>query len=285
MLAALLRLSVAVDVSVQIDTSHAISRVIAPNFVSYSLEVSNCVNWFGNDTKQVKKSFVRLMEQNMLTPGQAGPIFRIGGNSADQSIWNPTYGPLPSGDDHSISGNDLVVINNAVQVLRTRAIYGLNFRDAKSAGHAVQHVQAIDQFIGWKSVESLEIGNENDLYDNNGIREKGYDYKQYNDEWTMYAKAIQAALPKQQIRFEGATFATDHWYPNISQYAKQHQDVLSSISVHSYPLTHCKGHNTTIADLMTDSSAQDAAKDIAKHRLVQALDSMNIPLYLGQFAT
>lgn len=272
----------ALDVTVNVIPTQTISRPIAPNFVSYSLEVSGCNNWFGNDTKQVKKSFVRLMEQNMFTPGQSGPVFRIGGNSADESIWNPSHAPLPAGDTYSIDADDLVLINNAVQAVNSRAIYGLNFRDSTSAAHAIDHAQAIDQTIGWESVESLEIGNENDLYGNNHIREKGYDYKQYNDEWTMYTNDIQSALPNQPIKFEGATFAGDHWYPNISHYAKEHQSVLSSISIHNYPLTHCNGKVTTIADLLTDHAAQAEAADIVKHKLVQALDAMNIPLYLGE---
>jgi hypothetical protein len=146
-----------------------------------------------------------------------------------------------------------------VNAINSKLILGLNFRQATDPTWAVEHAQAVEKYIGWDSVTALEIGNECDLYMDNGIRAKSYSYKDWSKEWLMYASAIYSSLnsPPGEL-FQGATFASSKWVPNITDFLPIATN-LYSISVHNYPETNCDGHKPTMEDMLTDHSSQHEA--------------------------
>lgn len=270
-----------IKMNVGVDLDRPLSRPIPNNFVSYGVETYNAAYWFGRDDKSSKHSLVRLIRHIM--HNEIGPTFRIGGNSGDLSVWNPSGGPLPANETYSITPTDLLTADNACRDVNGKVVWDVNFRDPNNPQHALDHISAIDSIIGWERVESLEIGNEPDLYPGNGIRNPSYTYSQYDAEFTSYMKAISKMFPNAPIKYEGMAVATEGWWGNASMfsYAKSHRDELYSISVHNYPLTWCGHPNFTIEDLLSDKSSQGFANDITKAQLIHFLDALDIPLFIG----
>ena len=84
---------------------------VAPNFVSFSIEISSVLKMIGSDGRcaslaQAYRNLARL------TPGShAGPVLRLGGNSADSSC----YGVNASSKcRYEITENDLQVSSHAI---------------------------------------------------------------------------------------------------------------------------------------------------------------------------
>jgi hypothetical protein len=62
----------------------------------------------------------------------------------------------------------------------------VNFRDSSDPSLAVAHVRAAAAVMPWSIIESIEIGNEVDLFSENGIRNSTYNYEQYQPEFDLY---------------------------------------------------------------------------------------------------
>ena len=82
--------------------------------------------------------------------------------------------------------------------------------------------------------------------------------------------------------FQGATFASSSWYRNLTSYAAEHRAQLATVSVHTYPTTHCNGNNVTIAQLLVDSASQSEAALLTSLSLPSNLTALNTPLQIGE---
>ena len=162
---------------------------------------------------------------------------------------------------------------------------GLNFRDGANDSFAMAHVEAA---LGYKSttgeslaqyIQQFEVGNEVDLYHENGIRNASYTYADYVSEFIYYSgDIVKAAGPK---RIQGATFT--HLFSNdMVSYIKQFAPtgVVGSFSWHTYPLTDCDGHTDEIWSLLDDAASIGIAAKVAPWTPVAA--SFNMPLYIGE---
>ena len=165
-LSLLLPLSTAANdnVTAFITLTNSSSPLIQPNFVSFSLEVSTALGWTGTDPTNPKPTFLALMSYLRLTPHSPGPTLRIGGNSADESWWNPNRTQSrPANISYDIGEVDVLAVDAAVRAMNGSAVYGLNFRRGWNSSWAVAHATAIGRLVGWDRAR-LEIGNECDLY-------------------------------------------------------------------------------------------------------------------------
>ena len=82
-------------VSVTLHASATTGLALPPNFASFSYEISGAPTMFGKFPSDPRPSFVQLMRNLQSVSGGAGPNIRIGGNSADTSVWWPGPDPLP----------------------------------------------------------------------------------------------------------------------------------------------------------------------------------------------
>ena len=69
--------------------------------------------------------FARLM-QTLAAPGNGAPTIRIGGNSTDQTWWNPAGAPRPGGIVTDVTPAWLAVIRQWTALTRTPMMLGLN---------------------------------------------------------------------------------------------------------------------------------------------------------------
>jgi hypothetical protein len=278
-----------------LDTAKTIGIEIAPNYVSFSLEHDLALHWVGSQKLGInpKPSFTTLMSQLLLTDKQIGPTFRIGGNSADYSWYNQDGLPtpiLPSGPaiSYNITDDDISSLSAAMDPINGQLIIGVNFRHADDATWALNHLKAIDRIIGWKNgiIQAIEIGNECDLYNENGIRDKSYDETQYESEFRTYTDAAYATIADiPQHIFQGAVFCCrDNFIEKIPQYVVNFNDRLLTTSVHSYPFTACNNNTVKLSQLLEDSAATEEADYLVNTggNLIFQSNRQGFPLVIGE---
>ena len=105
----------------------------------------------------------------------------MGADGAD-AAWFPRPGerqPLPGRPWYNITVRNFEKIRAYCAQLNTTILFGVNFRLGKNASILLEEVRAINDIVGWKCVEGIEIGNEPDLYPTNGYRSPDYSYDDY----------------------------------------------------------------------------------------------------------
>lgn len=223
------------------------------------------LSWTG--VAQPRRSFIRLMQQLMQTPNQAGPTFRIGGDSATHSWYNPDHSPLPpipyASGDYNITNTTLLALVAGAAAVNGTLVMGLNFRLAADASWAVRHVQAVRELLGgWGVVSAFEIGNEPDLLSPK-YRPANWTMSDYYHEFDFYTSAIRKAVPSLPQRFfQGAAYASvASWLTALPQYVARFQPLLINVAHHSY---------SGCADAIPPPTMEDQLSDKAalKHRVL-----------------
>ena len=141
-------------------------------------------------------------------------VLRIGGNTsefcwfqADASTEAPKLRVPPGKLEDNWMPHQLFAIKpEAIDALAGflkatgwRLIYGLNFGNS-TPERAAREAAYVARAIG-DQLEYFQIGNEPDLYQdaNNGTRPPGWGFADYLREWTAYADAIAARVPKARL--------------------------------------------------------------------------------------
>eukprot|EP01120_Amphizonella_sp_Union-15-10_P007806 TRINITY_DN2681_c0_g1_i1.p1 TRINITY_DN2681_c0_g1~~TRINITY_DN2681_c0_g1_i1.p1 ORF type:complete len:487 (+),score=97.64 TRINITY_DN2681_c0_g1_i1:46-1506(+) len=270
------------SVNIRVTKDPLPSRPISPNFGGFSLEVPDAANMVGRYPSPPKDSYVQLLRNLALTPGAGAPRLRIGGNSADESWWNPDNLPKPQGITYNIQPDDLISINNAVKPVNGSIVFDLDFRQPTTPTWAVNHALAINKYIGWDYVYALEIGNECDLYGHNGIRPTGYTFDDYQREWNIYANALYATGVVPKPRIQGATFCCENpeFDRGLSSYMRSSKSLLRTLSYHRYPLDHCGGHMNTMSQLLEDRASVGQAEFLKPY--IEIASSLDIEFWVGE---
>ena len=262
---------------------------IPPNMIGWSIETYWTNTWIAPQTTP-RPQWVALITQLMLTAGQRGPAVRVGGNSGDQSVWNPDgrhpHPNLPSGPPwlYNITLTDMARLKSAMIAINGSLVLGLNLRQQYNASLAIDYVRAIDEFIGWKYVGALEIGNEVDSYGHNGIRPPGYDYAAFQADCVFYMNALRQAVPTMPKRIiQGGAVAGDGWVRNYTDLARAlGADTFTSMANHHYPTTHCGNNNVTINEMLSQDFANKEAKALTQLGIIPQLRQLAIPFVNGE---
>ena len=251
---------------------------IAPRFIGFSIEVSSAPNVFlvGGLGGAPRASFAALMK-TLAAAGNGGAVVRVGGNSADESAWMPS-GPLPAGSTYRITGADFAAYSAAVPAWNGSIILDTTLRYTDGAA-AAAHASAATSALG-KILAETEVGNEPDLFFENGIRPPTYGYAEYVREYAVVAAAVAAVLPGSRP-LQGGTWCSPHWSEaNFSDYMARAGALMGSVSLHRYAGSHCRGDTMTIAQLMADKAAAGLAAGVAPQVTVAA--AHGVPLRLGE---
>lgn len=115
------------------------------------------------------------------------------------------------------------------------------------------------------TLDFLELGNEADLYNSNGLRASSYNVAQYTTEWISFATNLTktANLAGSDTRLWGGAFAgSSHSTTGFSPQGIFANNILSStpggfittISQHHYSGSFCSGNEGLLQDLMTKAT-------------------------------
>lgn len=101
-------------------------------------------------------TFVRLMNILREVNGAAGPQLRIGGNSAETSVYWPGSEPLPPNQTYAIKPADLQSYAAALPLWNGSAVIDTSMFVQDNATWAVAHVAAVSEYLGWDRVDGIE---------------------------------------------------------------------------------------------------------------------------------
>eukprot|EP00043_Microstomoeca_roanoka_P011423 m.107524 g.107524 ORF g.107524 m.107524 type:complete len:356 (-) comp15191_c0_seq2:41-1108(-) len=153
-------------------------------------------------------------------------------------------------------------------------------RQANSSAWAVAHIQAVAQVVGWDTVSAVEVGNENDLFHENGIRPTNYTYDEYAQEFGQYAHDLTSMAGLPQRKIQGGTFCCHTFDSDISSYIKKYGSYMTTFSYHRYPTSACNGGVPKLSDLMSDESTKGQADMVQPW--VQDANAQGITFVLGE---
>eukprot|EP01104_Vermistella_antarctica_P017897 TRINITY_DN6457_c0_g1_i1.p1 TRINITY_DN6457_c0_g1~~TRINITY_DN6457_c0_g1_i1.p1 ORF type:complete len:399 (-),score=56.62 TRINITY_DN6457_c0_g1_i1:47-1243(-) len=127
-----------------------------------------------------------------------------------------------------------------------------------NASWAVAHVRAVGQYLGWDLVDSIELGNEPDLFAGNGLRSTNYTYADYVADFALYANNVsnEGNIVGPGRFVQGCTYCCDsHYLDSIGMYVLKFSAYLQTVSYHHYALSACQGGTISPSQLLSATSA------------------------------
>ena len=219
---------------------------IPRSFAGLSMEYWAAPSYLGGT--RPNPIFARLV-RTLAAPGSGAPTIRIGGNSTDQTWWNPTAAPRPGGIVTDVTPAWLAVLRQWTSLTRTPMMLGLNLA-LHDPANAAAFGAAIAGTLPPGLLAALEIGNEPDLYTqprtfrvgNRVIargqpRPAGYVYNDYRNELAEFRGAVEAVAPGVPLAAGG--FASAAWEDNEDDLLSQGGPGPMGFSAHTYAMHTC----------------------------------------------
>jgi hypothetical protein len=220
---------------------------IPRSFAGFSMEYWAAESYLGST--KVNPIFARLVE-TLAASGNGAPTIRLGGNSTDQTWWNPTGVPRPPGIVTDMSPARLRVLRNFTTRTNAPFMLGLNLA-LNDLRNAATYAQAAARAFPLGHLAAFEIGNEPDLYTRprrfqvgNRVlrrvmrRPVGWDYPQYVQELQAFRAAVAAAAPAIPVSEGG--FATSAWEDHAADLLSRGGPTPTQFSAHAYALHTCE---------------------------------------------
>ncbi|KAH9928926.1 glycoside hydrolase family 79 protein [Fomitopsis serialis] len=268
--------NVSVDVPVLQPTK---SLPLASTLLSFSIEQDNWPEWSGIDERN-EFTYSALTTYANLT-GQP-PKLRVGADSEDHTVWSPTVTinedvfppsnaitPYPEATNITVGSEYYTLVKWLPS--GTHMVWGVNL-GFNNATNAVNMVKAIinafaspDVIESGVILERIEVGNEADLYGNNGLRQKGnWTVEDYVPDWESIADPVVEAAgiysKNGSVSLQGAAFASQAFTPRevfalgiLNSTAGQ---TISTISQHQYSAAFCNGGDFGLISFMNKTTVR-----------------------------
>ncbi|KIK70061.1 glycoside hydrolase family 79 protein [Collybiopsis luxurians FD-317 M1] len=199
------------------------ASTLSPSHISFSIEQDRWTDWAGATTRN---QFLFNALENLIGLTGEPPRFRIGADSEDHTDFHPglqveqaTFAapsattPYPEAS-HIIVGEAFYV---AAQNLPpgTHVTWGVNFKSANLTAAVLEASAIAEAFNSFSPsaglvLDAIEIGNEADLYVNDGNRPSNFTISAYVLQWASFATNVSAAVPigpNTSTKFWGGAFA------------------------------------------------------------------------------
>ncbi len=262
-----------------------LGKEIPAGFAGFSIEVHSTVNRYLGPASDPNLVFYQLLEN--LGKG----TLRIGGNSTDESCWDPARAPVPQGCQFVIRPDGLAGFMKASAATGWGLIVGVNLAQ-DSASWAEEYGQAVvraARAVHGSNVVAFEFGNEPDafpnhkLYDHHFARPASFSVSELAKEWKSYASAFRSNPLTAPVPIAGPAICCKfiRIRSSLGEFLSDvgHKD-LNLVTVHNYPLTHCGGKRPTIAQLLAPTLMQSAAEEA--RRLAVVAHHAGFPIQLGE---
>lgn len=281
-------------VSIQAKT---LGRQIPRNFVGLSLEVSTggqglqpfkaaqpaATSGHAGEQDQYalghpgapNTGFFRFMRD--LGPG----ILRLGGNSQDNTCWDPAQAPHPKRCKATLNNGDLRLFSTAAEDSGWRLILGLNLKQNSPSWALREITEGVNRDINPHQIFAFEIGNEPDLF-RRGARPATYSSADYVKDFLGYLNAFRQNPVARKYAVVGPATCCEWRNPRdlgvfIDGVGAKN---LKLATVHNYSRTTCGGRTVSIAQLL-DASLMDHFNQQAK-ALVAAAQARGVPIALAE---
>lgn len=224
-------------------------------------------------------------------PGQGPMVLRIGGDSADHSVWDPQALPVPAWA-FSLAPRWLDQAGELVGDLHLRVILDLNLI-TDSPAEAADWARAATGALPPGSISAFEVGNEPDIYTRAAWRATlagrpllgrrlpveltAHDYAR---DFHAYAQALAPVTPGVALAGPGLARPQVHgaWVGTLIDGDRRS---LGLVTVHRYPMSGCARRRrspayATVARLLSPTMAQRMAAALAP--VVDAAHDAGLPI-------
>jgi Glycosyl hydrolase family 79 C-terminal beta domain/Glycosyl hydrolase family 79, N-terminal domain len=210
-------------------------------------------------------------------------MLRIGGNTSEFTQWSSSGAPASAGAVGPDTGGELhrktPVTPEAVRNLAAfvkacgwRLIYGLNLGGG-TPEQAAAEGQAVCEAAG-DALWALQIGNEPDLFNRNGLRPRDWSFDDYLSQWLEFAGAIRKRVPH-------APFAAPDVAYNVkwtAAFAKKAKDQVIALTGHYYAMGPPTNPAMNIARLLKPTTS--LLRDVPI--IMQASHSSGLPYRMAE---
>lgn len=277
LLSAPLVVAVTVNISANVPSD---APVISPSLTSFSIEGDRWTDWSGTTSRN--EFFFNCLDNLRRLTG-APPDIRIGANSEDRTNYNPNIKfseaifpnyttTVPYPEALNITVGDGYYQTAKFLPPHTRVTWGVNLGQYNLTAAYLETKSLIKAFKTPEikgadiTLDFIDIGNEADLYRNNGFRSSNYNSTPWVKEWTLFATNISKAAgmsSNSRTKFRLGSFAaSSHDLPPFSPQLIFRDGVLNSeagklatvFSQHRYSGSFCQGNGALLQDLMTKKS-------------------------------
>jgi Glycosyl hydrolase family 79 C-terminal beta domain len=234
------------------------SAPIPRSFAGFSIEYWSATDYFGAPGSPNAR-FIQLLR----TLGKGGvgtPSIHLGGNSADETWWNPDGKPRPAGVLIDATPDYLSTFAPVAAQSGAQFFLGGNLAIADPA-NAVNFLQGAVAALPAGAIGAYEIGNEPDLYDRATTfqvggktitriqhRPPGYEIPQYLADLDSYIAPLNAARGPGWPPLAVGGFARHAWQVRAGTVLDHvpNQNV-GYFQAHAYPLNRCRYPNPPAA--------------------------------------
>ena len=196
---------------------------------------------------------------------------RIGGNSADADTFSTTSAP------HRFTKANIDSVFLFAKKANCKIFMGLNFGGDFNPSLAEQEVKYIMQNFA-SEFTGIEVGNEPDLYHENGFRPSTYSPQNYETQYLQYYDSIRYYSPA--VLFTGPTTAGD-WSTFVEPFYSRMKGILSMLTMHYYALpADVASVHEQINSLLSAGTMYWIKVEVKS--LVTCADSTHIPFRMGE---
>jgi hypothetical protein len=154
-------------------------------------------------------------------------VIRFGGNQVEKTTWEKNG---PGNITKVVSPKDLDRLAGFIRATKWQIIYGINLGKNTPENAADEAAYATKVF--GKQLIGFQIGNEPDLYYDNGIRPPTYTYQDFKNEWEVYFEAIRKRVPT--ATFNGPSSASPGLKTFAVPFARDEMTKINMLAQHYY---------------------------------------------------
>ncbi|KAG0708092.1 glycoside hydrolase family 79 protein [Suillus ampliporus] len=268
-----------IDVTIPLVAPSGAASVMG-NLVSLSIEQDRWVDWAG--TTEPNTFFNNVLD-NLVQITNTPPFVRIGADSEDHTDFSydieyeedifpasSAVTPYPEATSITVGQGFYDIIYHLPE--GTQVHWGVNLREYNLTAAYLETVALTNAFSSSAVVEKnitlkfIEVGNEADLYYNNGGRNSSWNVQEYVSEWEEFAYNVSKTANLSNTSYTkliGAAFAGSS-HNNLSGFSPQAifnlgilespaGQLIETISQHQYSGSFCTGGGAVLQDLMTKS--------------------------------
>lgn len=209
-----------------------------------------------------------------------GPgILRIGGNSQDNTCWDPGKAPHPAWCKGPVTPGLLKLYATAVRAAGWTMTVGLNLKQNAPQWALGEVTRGIARDIPANRISGLELGNEPGLFHRTAARSDAYSPQDYVHDALGYIHAFRANPVASKYAFVAPALCCQWENPrDLGTILKGIGADLKLVSVHNYATSTCDKKNVTVAQLLSPKRMQTFDERSAK--LVAVAHRYHLPIAL-----
>jgi hypothetical protein len=238
---------------------------ISPRFMGFSHEFGWSIpQQLMGVPGQGTNPIYRQLANNLLAYGAGPLIIRMGGNSTDKS-GEPT-------------SQTVAPMAQVAKDINAKFTLGVNL-GSDNAQLAVDQAKNYTANMPPGSLDAIEIGNEPDLYAQNGTRGSGYTLANYFSDFANWRGRVAPQLPS-GLKLMGPSWAITGMVNNLPAFLMQEEKYLSIVSQHNYAGSACNGKTNSSNYLLQPTATTKAPHTITPG--VQAAHSAGLLFRMGE---